>query len=107
MAARPLGQRRRTLAVERTETARSAVPAAHRPQRRARQIKVGIWEITREQKSTPRNFRHSNRLECLKLEIDLVDRAMARLETITQSAKNFALITRAGSVVIFLPRRHP
>jgi hypothetical protein len=42
------------------------------------------------------------RLECLKLEIDLVDRAMARLETITQSVKNFALITWAGSVAIFL-----
>jgi hypothetical protein len=51
---------------------------------------------------TPELQAFQYRLECLKLEIDLVDRAMARLETITQSVKNFALITWAGSVAIFL-----
>ncbi|MBU7583607.1 MAG: hypothetical protein KAF91_11965 [Nostoc sp. TH1S01] len=41
-------------------------------------------------------------LECLKLELDLVDRAIARLETITQNVKNFSVVVWVASITIFL-----
>ncbi|WP_414622775.1 hypothetical protein [Calothrix sp. CCY 0018] len=41
-------------------------------------------------------------LDCLKLEIDLVDRSIARLETITQNVKNFSVVIWVASITIFL-----
>jgi len=41
-------------------------------------------------------------LDCLKTEIGLIDSTISRMETITQTVKNFALITLMGSVALFL-----
>ncbi|OKH31311.1 hypothetical protein NIES2101_41645 [Calothrix sp. HK-06] len=41
-------------------------------------------------------------LDCLKLEIDLVDRAIARLETITQNVKNFSVAIWIASTSVFI-----
>jgi hypothetical protein len=41
-------------------------------------------------------------LECLKIEIDLVDRAISRSSTTTQNVKNFAIVTWAGGITVFL-----
>src|SRR5689334_3520728 len=41
-------------------------------------------------------------LECLKIEIDLVDRAMSRSATQTLDVKNFAIIAWAGGITVFL-----
>ena len=40
-------------------------------------------------------------LECLKLEIDLAERVLSRVETITQTVKNFAVITWVAVVTVF------
>ncbi|QIR40237.1 hypothetical protein HCG51_28360 [Tolypothrix sp. PCC 7910] len=42
------------------------------------------------------------RLDCLKIEIDLVDRAISRLETITQNVKNFSVVVWVASITVFL-----
>jgi len=41
-------------------------------------------------------------LECLKVEIDLTDKVLARMEGITQSTKHWAILIWAGTNTIFL-----
>jgi hypothetical protein len=41
-------------------------------------------------------------LDCLKIEIDLVDKAIASLETITQNVKNFSVGIWIASTTVFL-----
>ncbi len=41
-------------------------------------------------------------MECLKIEIDLIDRNMARSETITQGVKNFAIVSWAALTTAIL-----
>jgi hypothetical protein len=48
--------------------------------------------------SVPEQQSFDYQLECLKLEIDLASEALSRLETITQSTKNFAVVAWAASV---------
>jgi hypothetical protein len=40
-------------------------------------------------------------LEGLQLEIDLVDREITRMGTITQNVKNFSIVTWAGDITVF------
>lgn len=41
-------------------------------------------------------------LECLKIEMDLIDRDRARRETVTQNVKNYAIVGWAAAISIFL-----
>jgi len=41
-------------------------------------------------------------LDCLKSEIELIDRAIARFDGITQTTKNWAIVTWTGSIAIAL-----
>lgn len=41
-------------------------------------------------------------LDCLKIEIDLVDKAISRAETITQNVKNFSVVVWIASITVFL-----
>jgi hypothetical protein len=43
-------------------------------------------------------------LDCLKIEIDLIDRAIARFDQITQTTKNWAVVTWTGSIALVLGR---
>lgn len=44
-------------------------------------------------------------LELLKIEIDLVDKAISRAETTTQYVKNFAIVTWAAAIAAFLSQQ--
>ena len=44
-------------------------------------------------------------LECLKTEMDLVDREITRYETITQNVKNFAIVSWAASITVFVSQQ--
>jgi hypothetical protein len=44
-------------------------------------------------------------LDCLKTEISLIDSTISRMETITRTVKNFALVTWMGSVALFLSQK--
>jgi hypothetical protein len=41
-------------------------------------------------------------MECLKIEINLVDSAISRMESITQTVKNFAIVTWAGGITLIM-----
>ena len=43
-------------------------------------------------------------LDCLKIEIELIDRAIARFDQITQTTKNWAVVTWTGSIALVLGR---
>lgn len=62
-----------------------------------KQVKPEEVELSEFQKEA---FKYQ--LECLKLELDLVDRAIARLETITQNVKNFSVVVWVASITVFL-----
>jgi hypothetical protein len=41
-------------------------------------------------------------MECLKIEINLVDNTISRIESITQSVKNFAIVAWAGTLTLII-----
>jgi len=62
-------------------------------------------QITKQELVDVSSFQEKSfnyQLECLKLEIDLVDREITRMETITQNVKNFSIVTWAGGITVFL-----
>jgi hypothetical protein len=62
-------------------------------------------QITKQELVDVSSFQEKSfnyQLECLKLEIDLVDREITRMETITQNVKNFSIVTWAAGITVFL-----